>query len=381
MRLTTTQAAFLLVTWIAAATAGESTTSRATQERKSTIERYRALPAAERSAIARGLRRRLQRDSDPDVQRVLDYELRFAELELATPPVPHDAAVWAKGVAPARRVVRPSDSGWKEARERFPAAVVLKDLERHVDYSWGRGTLVRTAEERIDDDAIFVNIARGYAPGSPDAFVSILQILDAPPRAEADRGGSGTEDTVRTPLKRRQVARWAEHLYADLDARAFADITLWDAWHANDHLDVPDVDAIPFAARVYGETWKSPIPANAARTALYERIRKEMKAYRQARELREVAAATWLTASPHVEGDLSRLVVRMHQLWAACEDDPKRMAARLAEVTDRDALLAELDRAAGRDAKVYEQREERRRRMARLSSKLRLMAKDSLEGH
>ncbi|MCB9918305.1 MAG: hypothetical protein H6832_07865 [Planctomycetes bacterium] len=314
------------------------------------------------------------------MQRILDYELRFAELELASPPVPHDAAMWAKGVAPARRIVRPADSGWKEARERFPEAVALKDLERNVDYSWGRGTLVRTAKERIDDDAIFVNIARGYAPGSPDAFVSILQILDTDPRAKGESGESETEVVDRALEKRRHVARWAEHLYADLDARAFADITLWDAWHANDHLDVPDVDAIPFAAHVYGETWKSPIPANSARTALYERIRKEMKAYRQARELREVAAATWLTASPHVEGDLSRLVVRMHQLWASCEDDPKRMAERLADVTDRDALLAELDRAAGRDAKVYEQREERRRRMARLSSKLRLMAKDALDG-
>lgn len=348
-------------------------------KRQSTIELFRALQPAERSAISRGLQRRLQRDNDPDVQRLFDFELRFDKLPIQAAASPHDSALWAKRVAPARRLLSEDAPAWKAARARFPATRSPSDLQRHVDYAWGRGEVVRSNAQRIDDDAIFENLANGYAPLSQDAYVSILAILDAP-KLEADEKAkpadiAALEASIKT---RRAVASWAEHLYADLDARAFAGITLWDAWHAHDDLDVPDVDAIPFAAKVLGETWKSPIPANAARTALYERIRKAMQRYRRERELREVAAATWLTVSPRVGPELGRLVVRMHQLWAACEDDPARMADRLARVTDRDRLLEELDRAAGRDAAVYEAREDRRRRMARLAAKLRNMARDAI---
>lgn len=250
-------------------------------------------------------------------------------------------------------------------------------------YAWERARIERDADQRISDDQLFENLLRGYAPGSGDAYVSLLQILDRGAKKKAQ--GEDVDAALRAAAeRRRKVAFWASHLYADLDARAYSGITLWRAWHATDvereMLDVPDVDAIPFAKLVLGETsWKSPIPADRRRAALYERIRKSMHAYRVQRELREVAAAAWLTAAPKLDRDLRRIVPRMHQLWAECEDDPARMARRLAAVVDRNAFLRSIDEAADKDVAVYEARSARRRRLVNSASRIKKMARALLQ--
>lgn len=369
-RATSIACAVLFGTFLSAAVTTRDCRGQGDASPKSPLETFRALDTDVRSSIARSLRRRLQRDSDPDVQRLLDYSQRFRDLPLAAKPVAYRAEVWAKGAAPKRKLLRAESGAWKEVAKRFPEVPVLPRLQRHVHYSWERARIERTSQERITDDQLFENLLRGYAPGSGDAFASVLEILDR---------GAKQADAIRRAQERTRVAAWAGHLYADLDARAFEGITLWRAWHASEVVDVPDVDAIPFAKHVLGENdWKSPIPADARRAGLYERIRRSMREYRVARELREVAAATWLTDAPRLDKGLRRMVRRMHQVWAECEDDPKRMATRLAAVRDRDAFLEELDDAAGKDAKVYEAREDRRRRLARSRARLRDMARAAL---
>lgn len=356
---------------LVALTAGRGVAAQdSSTERKSALERFRALHPDERSSIARGLRRQLQRDADPDLQRLLDYGLRFKTLPRAKAPVAYRAEDWAKGVAPTRKLLGPKDPQWQRVAKRFPEVPVLPRLKRHVQYAWDRGIVERSADERITDDEIFENLLAGYAPGSGDAFVSVLQILD-----KASANPTNGDDGL---AKGRAVARWAAHLYADLDARSYTGITLWRAWHANDEVEVPDVDAIPFAQTVLGEKWTSPIPADARRARLYARIQSEMRQYRVRRELREAAAAAWIHSAPKLDKNLRRLVSRMHQVWAECDDDPRKMAKRLASIGDRDAFLEQLDAAAGKDAAVYERREARRRRLARLVTRLRDMARAAI---
>ena len=53
-----------------------------------------------------------------------------------------------------------------------------------------------------------------------------------------------------------KVAAWAAHLYADLDARVYDNITIYEAWYAGKIMDIPDVDAVPFAIKIIDRVWE-----------------------------------------------------------------------------------------------------------------------------
>src|SRR5690606_33114090 len=109
-------------------------------------------------------------------------------------------------------------------------------------------------------------------------------------------------------------------------------------------VDVPDVDAIPFEQRVLGKkTFRSPIPANARRAALYQRIQERAIAFRKYRTLREAAAMAFLRAEPVMDPTYAPLVPRFHYLYARGDGDVGAVAGLLAGSRDRDALIAAMD--------------------------------------
>jgi hypothetical protein len=155
----------------------------------------------------------------------------------------------------------------------------------------------------------------------------------------------------------------------------YEDITLYEAWYSGEIVDVPDVDAIPFAVEILKtRAYRSPIPANRRRVELYQRIRDHTHAYRLYRTLREAAAAGFVRAEPEIDPIYQPLVPRFHYLWSVEEDDPERVAAWLGKLQDRAAFLEKMDRTVKESPEAHQRREGRRQALAAMAAKLRDLA-------
>jgi hypothetical protein len=317
------------------------------------LERFAARDAIGKATLLRDLERRLRTDPDPAVQRIFALADALGDAPPAEPPRAHDPERWAKGVAPARTVVREGTAAHAAVRAKIPAQVLLPDLHRGVVYDWGRGAIVRCAS--LTFEQVFENCLRGYPPGTDRALAAVLAALDV----DADE---------------RPIARYLGHLYADLDARAYEGVTLYEAWYSEAVIDVPDVDAIPFAKEILGsDAYRSPIPRGPGRTALYQQIRERAFAHRKHRTLREAAAAGFVRADPPLAATYANLAPRAQVLWAAAGDDPARAAAILTENGDRDAFLAAMGEAL-RDPAIGPRAEQRARDLRELAEKMRALA-------
>jgi len=309
----------------------------------SSLEVFRAFPDTKKQTVVRGLMRQVQLDPDPSIQRIVSMQRSLRKLPLQQPRVAHDPEVWARGVAPLRKLIRVNTNAHDALRRKVPVVRFLPDLHRCVRYDWLTGKVVRRGSQ-LTPGEIIENLWHGYPPGSDWAVARILA------RLNADK-------------KQRQVGAYLDHTYADLAAKAYEDVTIYEAWRSGHKIDVPDVDAIPFAVEILGDrSFRSPIPAGRRRERLYGRIRDHALAHRFYRTLIEAAAAAYVAASPVMDSDYDNLLSRFHYLFAAHDDDIEAVAKLVTAVKgrkQRDRFLAattkkmEGDRAAWR---IYEQR-------------------------
>ncbi len=323
------------------------------------LARFMALPVVQKAALVRTLEKRLQRDPDPALQRILGLQRGAEHWPEAPPPRVHDPEVWAKGVAPARSWVPAGSVEHRAMRAQYPRPRCLDDLCTAVVYDWGSARVVRTKPLSIEQ--VYANALAGYPPGSDEAVAQILQALD-------------------TDQKQQQVAAYFAHTYADLEAKLYEGITLYESWYSGRVCDIPDVDAIPFAVGILDDkSYVSPIPADRRRERLYMRIRDQAHAHRLYRTLREAAAAAFVRGEPILEPPYDLLVPRFHLLWQECDDEPKRLGALLAGATSRDGLLAEVDARVKRSPEVFVRREARKHELTELAARVRALALTLLE--
>ncbi len=319
------------------------------------LVRFRALAAEDQAAVRRDLEQRVLLDPDDRIQAIVSLARAFETYPLAEPRRAHDPEVWAKGVAPPRVAVPAGAPEHEAVRQLVPRLEVLPDLHRAVSFDWGAGRVVRR-EQPLSDEEAFENLLRGYPPGTDEAVASVLAQIDTDP-AE------------------RPLASYFEHTYADLEARAYEGVTLYEAWCSGKQLAVPDVDAIPFAVEILRDrSYRSPIPANARRTKLYQRIREHAARHRSYRTLREAAAAAFVAAEPQLSGTYALLVPRFHYLWSELDDDPAALAGKMRAAKGRDAVIAEVDDVVRRRPEAFAQREARKAALAAMAAKVRAKA-------
>ncbi|MAE76596.1 MAG: hypothetical protein CMJ85_07000 [Planctomycetes bacterium] len=322
---------------------------------KSPLERFQALDPAEQSAIVRGISKRLMLDPDPVMQRILSLQRGFKSYPLAKPATYHKAAKWAKGVAPKRTLVKVGEERHAVVRSAIRAVPFVPELNVAIRYDWTSGEIQRRAEP-LSDLEVFENLLNGFAPGSDETLARMLEILD----------------------KRRshaKVAAWAAHLYADLDARVYDNITIYEAWYAGKIMDIPDVDAVPFAIKIIGtRSYRSPIPAGRRRTRLYQKIRNQVFEYRKYRTLREAAAAAFVSPDPELDAPYQPLIQRFHWLYQEHDEDPLAVASYLAGLDDRDEFLRWTDKNVRQSRKEYDKQKRRRDALIGLQQKVRRMA-------
>jgi hypothetical protein len=323
------------------------------------VAEFRELGAEAKRDTVRGIVAKVALDPDPLVQQIVWLAKSFETYPIETPRPFHDPEVWAKGVAPKRTLVREGAPAHRKVREKFPAIEVLPDLHKAVRYDWGTGKVERAAAPLTDEQA-FENLLRGYPPGADAAVAHVQEMLDRdrPHGAEAE---------------------YFEHLYADLDAKVYEGITIYEAWYSSELMDVPDVDAIPFAVQILKtREYVSPIPAGPHRTALYERIRTRALAFRKYRTLRESAAAAFVCARPLVDPLYEPLIPRLHCVFATSAGLAETVSW-VRQLEGRDQFLAAIDRRMREDDGASKAGEERRARLIEMAGRIRDLALAGLE--
>jgi hypothetical protein len=328
------------------------------------IERFAALGFRQKAAVIRAIQRATEALDDPLARRIAALRIDLDELPAAPDAAPiHDPATYARaeheaGRAPARTPVPADDPAHRAVRARFARPAFLPDLIREVRYDRATGRLVRGAA--LGYEELFTNAVHGFVPGSDHAVAQVLAALDRDPEM-------------------RQLGRWFAHGYCDLSARAYPPLTLYDAWYSGAIVDVPDVDAIPFAWEILGwKDYRSPL-SGPPRDRLYEEIRRAAGRYRVHRTLGEAAAAALVRAEPRMDPMYALLVPRLHYLWANLDDDLEALAAKLG-AEDRDELLEAVDRAIREpDGRAHAIREGRREALAALEERIRGIALAALE--
>jgi hypothetical protein len=316
---------------------------------------FRGFDTERRQTLIRGLERKIKLDPNPAIQRIVSRQRDHAKLPIAESPPYHRAVDWAKGVAPKRELIVGGDEQHTALRKKYPPQLVMPGLIKSVFYDWGKGMVVRR-KRPLDEVEVMSNILNGYPPGSDDVLAQLLARFD-------------------DDAKMRKMASYLSHLYADLNAKVFEEVTLYEAWYSGELIDVPDVDAIPFARKILlRRAFRSPIPATPKRTALYKEIQKAAFAYRKYRTLRESAAAAFLHASPKMDPVYAPLVSRFHYLYVVLKDNPEEIHRVLRGIPDRDALVAAIDKRLKKTSIEVEKRLLRKKNLEDMHAWLRYWA-------
>lgn len=327
------------------------------------LVRFQGLGFRQKAAVVRAIDRSLAGVDDPLLTRFRDWRFDVESLPAAPdgPPI-HDPSRYAKseheaGRAPGRTVIAPTEAAHRKISERFARPAFLPDLAAEVRYDWGSGQVVRGPA--LGYDELFANALHGYAPGTDHVVARILAALDQ-------------DDDQR------KLAAWFGHAYCDLDARAYPPITFYDAWYSGRTVDVPDVDAIPFAWEILGwKRYRSPL-SGPPRDRLYDAIRDAALRHRVHRTQCEAAAAAAIAAEPVMDPMYALLVPRFHFLWQDVGDDIDALLERM-QGKDRGVLLDEVDqRIREASGTAYERRELRRRQLAELAVQVRELARAAL---
>ena len=294
--------------------------------------RYRALPTLRQLQILHAVEREFRTDpaTAPDP----------AELPEAPAARFFDPRDWGEEGAPPRTLVKEGAPGHQEVRAAFPVLAFLPDLRKGVSYDWGSGTIVRRKRPLTLDER-GANLLHGYAPGSDLRLAQALAVLDR------DAG-------------MRLANRYFAHCYADLQARVYEHVTLYEAWAAGAALNMPDMDVIAFANwYLKDDSLVAPIPPNLS-APVFERMGQQALEYRKDRTLREAIGAAVIRAEPILDPRYAPLVGRAQYLLAAFGGDLVAIREFLQELPDRDAVVEQVDaevtrkpaHAAGRDAYV-----------------------------
>ncbi len=317
------------------------------------LESFAMLRSTQKAMLIARVRNHLLQTS-PAMQRIHALAVDPYELPEVEPIPIFDPRKTARGKAPDRKVIEPDAKAHQRVRAKFSRTQLLGDLQTHVVYDWCRGRLA-AKEVPLDYERTFTNMLNGYPPGTDHAVARIMAELDDD---EAMRG----------------IAHWFGHTYADLKAKAYRDVTLYDAWYSGEVVMVPDVDAIPFAHDVLGRTeMQSPL-SGRPRDELYEAIKQSALLYRKYRSLREAAAAAFVRADPKMDEMYARLVPRFHVLYPECDDSLEKLN-KLLKKRDRDSLLADVDRRVkDRESKAWGLRLAREKELKDLAASTRATA-------
>ena len=306
-------AAFLaLLMALAPAPAAQPRDGDDLEEHAAVLKKLDRLRDKSREALLEKVEAALAATDAPQVKRVAELVaesgLDPAALPEATEYGPHDPEVWLGGKK--RKRIKEGSSRWKRlvrtlGLDEYPP----RELEALVFYDFSTGAIVRRAESKDDGGVVFRNLLRGYPPHQDLAEAWLQKQLD----------GEG-------PL--RAEAEFFAHTYADLDARYYENVSLYDVWSHEVPTDVPDVDARAFAIKVH-EDESLPVPLrNPHKQKWYPLMAEAVLKLQRHVMAAEALAAVWLEGEPRLDKGYSNAVSYLQAYLAAAEGDRAAVTTR-----------------------------------------------------
>lgn len=292
------------------------------------LDAFRKLPEAKQTALLKETEsavKELETGLGQLVEKLLARDEAPKGLpELWKGPAWYEPKVYAPGLPIARKEMDEDDPKTHEARRRFLNGKISYPLEGRFRYLPGQNKIVRLHKK---EPAILAmaEMLEGYPPGASLAREVILQVLD-------DQDGLDA------------VADYYSHTYTDRDGNVFPGITIYDVWNSGFEIEMPDVDAIPFARHILkDDSYRSPIPDGPERNRLYQEIGGHFRDWRRYWLLREAAASWFFDWEPAVSPFVGPLRERLQFLIAWGAQDPFALRQFLKSHSDRESLIREAD--------------------------------------
>lgn len=232
-----------------------------------------------------------------------------------------------KEYAPALKLrtksVSRKKSGWKRFAKKYgidPGRLP----EQHWAWSSGRQVLLAPAGKGPSSRARIEAMLRG-AFAEPEYWLARLEAeLDFDPLIQ-------------------EAAAYFEHNYRDRDGNLYEGIRLADLWASQREFGISDVEAVAFLRTILGDdSIRSPIPSRL-HNGIYALIREQYEVVREAEQLRQALAGSYLGIEDAVPVVLRGVIPRLDLAWAVVGDDPARMRAWLKEYPTRMAFLGSVE--------------------------------------
>jgi len=283
-----------------------------------------AAPEVKSAAVAE-IAKRVEATQEPTLRQLLAWRDRAVK-ELKTQPAPapafFDPQIYARGLV-HRALVGANEPDASDKREAYRPWDNQTFYSGTVRYDFGRNVALDYGGQLDGDGALHDDLC-GYPPGSDRLIAWITARFDF-------------DDSI-DPL-----ALHFEHLYCDLNGRAYPEITLYDAWGLGNSIDMPDVDVIAFARNVLkDESWVSPISPSSA-PALYERVREGFLKLFRYRLWIEASANVFVNPEAPIRGTHEGLRDRLFYLFALDGGDLEKAVARIRKFGTRGDFLAQMD--------------------------------------
>jgi len=255
---------------------------------------------------------------------LIRYLLQAQEVDPGTWPQATEAEWFEPEThAPAQPIRREwlseRSSKLRRERERLLRPADPNDLRLAYRYDWGTRELRRLADPE-EPALVFENALLGFPPDTDLAEALLLARLD-----------DGAQQAALAAFG---------HAYTDRTGKAYAGITLYDAWSSGQTIEMPDVDALGIVHTLMDEweRWRAPVPPSQ-QEPLYSAIAEHFVPARRHRSLREALARVYMRGSGTPSDEWTESTDRLHALWELHESTPQRLAAGLPEPDDFEGFL------------------------------------------
>ncbi|MBI4878664.1 MAG: hypothetical protein HY812_03260 [Planctomycetes bacterium] len=287
-------------------------------------------------AMIQDIHARLAEIEDPGLADLLDLRER-ARRELAVKPWPGACFFEPSIYAPVQQARSFVPAGGPDAAAQYELIRPWENAPqyfRRVRYDYARNHAFDLGSPPAPSQSL-ADLLYGYPPDADLLIAWLEQQFDHERSLDA-------------------IADYFEHAYCDRAGNCYSEITIYDAFASQSQVEMSDVDVIAYARLVLRDrSYVSPIPPDARRQRLYDRIRDGFLDYFKSRVLTEAAANLFVNPETPLRDEHEGLRNRLLVTFALADSSVERIRARLIQAGDRDSFIAAIDALTEKDAGLF----------------------------
>lgn len=300
------------------------------EDRVKIVEKFNKFQKSKRKKILEKIRKRIEGSDDPSLKEFLALSARIKE-ELNPERQPkseyYDPEIYARGLV-TRKYVKTKKKKDREKLEAMKRVFRVEEcappfFARYI-YDFAKNAVFDSNEKptQLQELEDYLN---GFPPDKDLVAAWLMQKWDF--------------DSSRD-----QTADYFNHVYCDLDARAYPGIRIYHAMASQITMDMPDVDVIAYARLIDNDySYISPIPPTERRTKLYQRIKEGFLDYFQYHTWIESAAWIFVNPDAAIRPELEPLRDRLIYNFALEDGNVNKITSRLKAFGNRESFIDKTD--------------------------------------